>query len=421
MKIKNYQSGLRLVVNTKKDIDIVCFKLFINVGSTSESKDEFGLAHFIEHMFFKSTPNYSNQEISSIYDELGTRINAYTSTHDTCFYFKSLKKVLEPSLKMFSEQFFNNSYKIEEISNEKKVVIEEYKMGNDDFNRACLINANKSMFFKTDIEHDIIGTIKHINSFKEEDIRRFKARHYLPQNIVISVSGNVTLKEVEKLIKKYFSGLLNGEYNKEHKLPLYIKPTPKSNFVVQNKENEQSVVCILTDLGEKTEKQMYAFDVFAAILGYGMSSKLFNIVRTEKGLVYDINASTEQIGNNNLLEVNFSTSNNSVCKALGLVLSIIKNCSNGDITQEELEKSKNKYLAGLVYSKETNSGISSMNGISLIYRNKIFSPEQIKNEINNVSLEQVITCAKEVYTQQNYVVSCVGKCQRSQIVNCYKH
>ncbi len=420
MKIKDYQSGLRLVVNTKKDIDIVCFKLFINVGSVNESKDEFGISHFLEHMFFNSTPNHSRQEISSAFDELGTRINAYTSTHDTCYYFKSLKSALEPSLKLFSELFLNSTYNLEEIKTEKKIILEEYKMGLDNVDKTCVLNANQSMFAKTDLEHHVIGTPKHIQSFKEEDLRRFKTRHYLPQNIVISVSGNVSLKEIEKLIKKHFAELLDGDFNQEHKLPSYIKPTPKSKFVVQNKENEQSVVCILTDLGEKTEKQMYAFDVFSAILGYDMSSKLFRIVRTEKGLVYSISASTQQVGNNNLLEINFSTSNSSVNQALSLVLSIIRDCSNGNISPEELEKAKNKYIAGLVYSKETNGGISLINGINLINKNKITSQDQIKANLSEVNLEQVIMCAKEVYAQQNYVVSCVGNCKRSQILS-YKH
>ena len=93
MKIKQYPSGLRLVVNTKNDLNIVSFKIYVNAGARNESKDEYGLAHFLEHMFFKSTPNYNYQEISALFDGLGTKINAFTGTHNTCYFFKSLKNV----------------------------------------------------------------------------------------------------------------------------------------------------------------------------------------------------------------------------------------------------------------------------------------------------------------------------------------
>ena len=420
MKIKQYNSGLRLVVNNKDDSEIISFRIFVNVASKDETKEEYGIAHFLEHMFFKSTKEHSYQELANYFDEHKKQKNAYTGTYNTCYYFKCLKNVYEQSMQLFSEMFFNCTYNKNEIENEKQVILEEYKMGNDDAQKKCILNAYNSLFYGTPLEHDVIGTPKHIKSFTADMLKNFKQKHYLPHKIVISVSGNVTIKEVETLLKKYFAQLFEGSYNEKYKKADFIEVNPKNKFILQNKDNEQSIVYILTDLGQKTNKQMYAYDLLFAILGYGMSSKFYNIIRGEKALVYNIDADTSSVGSNNFAEIMFATSNDKVCIALTSVLNILQDCKNGNITNEELEKSKNKYIAGMIYSNETNGGISLRNGSDLINDNKIETQNQIVQDIRAVTLKQVIACAKEFYDQQNYVVSAIGKCNKKDL-QCYKH
>ncbi|MBQ7884735.1 MAG: insulinase family protein [Clostridia bacterium] len=420
MKIKQYKSGLRVVVNTKKDLDIVSFRIFVKAGSCHEKQNQYGVAHFLEHMFFKSTPKHSYQQLSTLFDEMGTQKNAYTGVCNTCYYFKCLLNTFDKSLELFSEMFFNEEYDAQELSNEKKVILEEYKMGNDDTEKKCITNAYRSLFNNTTFEHDVIGTPQNIKAFSQQDLIDFKKEYYLPHNMVISVSGNVSIAQVEKLLKKHFSQLFDGEFAQEFKLPPYLTLNPKTQFVVSKKDNEQSTVYILMDLGKKTNRQMYVFDLLFAILGYGMSSKFFNIIRGEKALVYNIDADTTTVGDNNLAEIMFATSTDRVGEALTELLKIFKACAEGEITAEELEKSKNKYIAGMVYSTETNGGITMRNGSDLISDNKIETFKQITADINSVSLEEIISCAKEVYINKNYVVSAVGKCQRKDLL-CFKH
>ena len=420
MLVQQYKSGLRLVLNTKKDLDIVSFRIFINAGSANEEPKEYGIAHFLEHMFFKSTDKYTYQQLAGLFDELGTQKNAYTGVYRTCYYFKCLGNVFDKSLELFSHMFFNNCFNKQEIENEKKVILEEYKMGKDDAEKSCITNAYQALFYNTNLEHDVIGTPQNIIAFKSTDLLAFKQKRYVPQNMVISISGNVTLKQAEKLLKKHFKPLFDGEYKGDYKLPEYVKLSPKSNFIAQQKDNEQSTVYILTDLGKKTNREMYAYDLLFAILGYGMSSKFFNIIRGEKALVYNIDADTTSVGENNLAEIMFATSTDKVKIALKEILNILKSCADGNITQDELEKSKNKYIAGMVYSNETNGGISMRNGSDLISENKIETFKQITDDINSVTLQEVINCAKHIYRQQNFVVSSVGKCKKSDLCF-YKH
>jgi len=261
----------------------------------------------------------------------------------------------------------------------------------------------------------VIGNAKTIKATTTENLKNFKQKHYLPQNIVISVSGNITFAQVEKLLKKYFAPLFDGEYKQQYALEPYKELSPKQKYVANIKQNDQSVVYILTDLGKTTEQQRYSYDIFFAILGYGTSSKLFSSIRSEKGLVYYISASATLVANNSLGEIMFATSNDKVGAVLEEVVEIIKDCKNGNITEKDLSKAKNKFIASVIYENETNSAISGKNGTSLLLENKIDDDKKIVEYYNSVTLEDVLNCAKMFTNFKNYVVSSVGNCNKNDL------
>ena len=174
MKIKKYKSGLRIIHNEKTDIDVVNFNIFVNAGSTSEEPHEFGIAHFCEHMFFKSTDKHTYQEINTMLDETGTVSNAFTSHFRTCYYFKCLSSFMEKNIEIFSEMFFNKTFKSVDIKNEKNVVLEELKKSNDEPRKVSFINAYKALYKDTVLDHHILGTRKTISSFNANSLIDFK-------------------------------------------------------------------------------------------------------------------------------------------------------------------------------------------------------------------------------------------------------
>ena len=181
MKIKKFQNNMRLVVNTKKGVDVVSFKIYVTVGSQNERPSELGFAHFLEHMFFKSTSNHSSTEILKRLDDLGATKNAYTSITKTCYYFKCIGSVLEECVSLYSEMFFNQAFKQEEIENEKMVILEEHKMDEDDPFKKCIQTGYNTMFSGTSIGHSVLGTPKTINSVTSKKLLDFKKRTYLPR------------------------------------------------------------------------------------------------------------------------------------------------------------------------------------------------------------------------------------------------
>ena len=409
MRVKTYQNNLRMAVNTKKDVDVVSFKIFVTAGAKDEKTSEYGYAHFLEHMFFKSTKRHTGEEILKKLDDLGASKNAYTSVSKTCYYFKSISSVFEECLKMYSEMFFNQTFSKEEIEKEKLVILEEYKMGEDNPTKKCIQSAYNRLFAGTPLGHNVIGTENSIKSVTAGKLLNFKNRTYLPNNIVISISGNISFKQADKLINKYFIRNFKNEEVMEIYKPLkYLKLSVDNKYVAKKKDNKQVEVYIMIDLKERTRQERIAFNLLFAILGYGMSSRFFEVIRGREGLVYNIDAGCSKICNNFVAEIIFATSPENVAKALISIKKIIKLCSSGDISEEELARTKNQFISGLIFSSESNSVIAENNALDLIEYGKIYGEKQVSREYMDISLEDVTNCAKQIDCEENFVISAVG-------------
>lgn len=416
MKVKTYPNNLRLVVNTKKDVDVISFKIYVTAGAKDEQVNEYGYAHFLEHMFFKSTNKTSTEELLKKLEDLGTLKNAYTSMSRTCYYFKCMGSVFKQCLQIFSEMFFNDAFSKDEIEKEKSVILEEYKMGEDNPTKKCVTSAYNSMFDGTILGHDVIGTIDTIKSVTPQKLLDFKNRLYLPHNVVISVSGNVSFSHAEKLVKQYFvNNFTQNQIQPAYKPLDYLPLTIKDRYLAYQKDNMQSEIYIMYNLGELSRHKKIAFNLLFAILGYGMSSKFFETIRGKLGLVYTIASGCTKICNNFMAEIIFATSSNNVAHALHNIKQILDDCANGKILQEELVRTKNNFISNLVFDRESNGAIAENNALDLIEYSKIISEKQLIDEYMAITLEEIIDCAKDVANSKDYVVTSVGTCTKKDI------
>ena len=199
-----------------------------------EDEENLGTAHFLEHMFFKSTKKYSTKELLTKFDNLGANQNAYTSNTKTCYFFQSLSENLKDCIALYSEMFFNRDYNEEEIENEKNVILEELKRDEDIPTNKCVRLAVNSLFYNTPYQHDILGTVDSIMNVNKQKLIDFKNKHYNPQNIVISVSGNVNVGTISKLVEKYFISKFENVTEKVRN-DLYYKFKAKEKYISQGR------------------------------------------------------------------------------------------------------------------------------------------------------------------------------------------
>ena len=202
---KEFNNGLRLIMNKMEGLMSVSTGVFVKTGSANESEKDNGISHFIEHVMFKGTEKRTAFEISEHIDRIGGQINAYTSKEVTCYYTKSTAEHVETSIEILSDIFFNSKFDKEELEKEKGVVIEEINMCEDSPEDICLDLLAESYYGKEGFGRTILGPVKNIKKFSREDVLAYMNRYYTADNVVISVAGNIDLKETEQLVEKYFA------------------------------------------------------------------------------------------------------------------------------------------------------------------------------------------------------------------------
>ena len=204
-KIKTYNNGLRLVVKTMPGLYTVSLGILVNTGSINETAENNGISHYIEHMLFKGTEKRSAFEISDSTERLGSQINAYTAKENTCYYVKSTKENFRASAEILSDLFFNSVFDDEESAREKGVIQEEIHMCDDAPEDLCFDLLAESYFGKSGLGRTVLGTSENVDRFTKEDILSYMDKYYVPENVVVSIAGNITFSEAEKICDEFFA------------------------------------------------------------------------------------------------------------------------------------------------------------------------------------------------------------------------
>lgn len=419
-QIKTYKNGIRLVVETMKGYESVSFNMFVNVGSMHEDDSNRGISHFIEHMLFKGTKKRTAVEIVTKLDSIGARVNAYTSQTETVFYTKSTKQSLDICVDILSDMFLNSTFEKKELDREKKVVLEELSMYEDNPSASVQQISGAAFYKGTVLQYDVGGTKESVSAITKEDIIKYRTKNYIPSNLILSFAGNITMEEAEVYVEKYF----NKYFNTEAK-PIFIKTPdkkiiPKTQYVTKFKDNEQSHILITFPGLNLHDKRYFSLVVFNTIWGSGMSCRLFQIIREKLGLVYSIYTSPESTNYGGSLSIMLSTNNKNISVALKAIRKAIETIVEDGVTNEELERAKTNLINNNILQYENTAFVSLFNAKNLSNYNKLKTKEQLLNKIKSVTKKDINDLAEEIYGKDNYVVALVGKDIKTDLLKEFK-
>jgi predicted Zn-dependent peptidase len=234
--IKKYtcQNGVRIVFENIPTVRSVAIGIWIGTGSRNENPQNNGVSHFLEHMFFKGTKTRSAREIAESFDSIGGQVNAFTSKEYTCYYAKVLDDHAGYALDVLADMFFHSTFDEEELKKEKNVVYEEIKMYEDTPDDIVHDVLSRATFGSHPLGYPILGTEETLAKFNGDTLREYMNGHYTPDNVVISVAGNVSEKfinEVEKLFGAYETGMSKREFE---------KPSFMDQKLARQKDTEQA-------------------------------------------------------------------------------------------------------------------------------------------------------------------------------------
>jgi predicted Zn-dependent peptidase len=388
-------NGLRIITAHMPGARSLTAQIFIGTGSRQEDfRVNGGVAHFLEHLLFKGTEKYPTaQEISEAVDAVGGYNNAYTSEELTTYIIKVPAKHGELALDILAEMMTKPLLDADEIERERGVIIEEMNVYRDDPARFVGTMMPELIFAGNPLGRDIIGTEEVIKTVPREEIERFFRSHYVANNMVVAVAGKV---DHESVVAQAEALLGTLESHKQPEL-IGVPEGPANDLaIVQQKETAQAHFLISSRGYSYTDPKVAAARLVTAVLGRGMSSRLFVNVRERQGLAYTVYADHASFVDTGIFSVYAGVNLDKLDQAITSVLHELKRIVEEPISDSEFKKAKQQLCAGMEMSQESNSNVADAIGTQVVLLGEYKSIEERIEELEAVTIEQMQAVAAEM-------------------------
>lgn len=340
-------SGLTVVTETIPGIRSVAVGCWIDTGTRDEGPNEAGAAHFLEHLLFKGSERVSARQISETFDAIGAQSNAFTSKEYTCFWARLLDSELDTGLDLLAEMLQRPAFRETEIDSERQVVIEEINMNEDDPSDVAVEAFISEIFAGHDLERPVLGTRESITGMSPRDIAGYWARRYGSETAVVSAAGSVEHARVVEMVDKYF-----GSWEAHAGSHALAAPDVTSGVNVVHRDTEQAHIVYGGESIDRLDDGRYADSVLQHILGGGMSSRLFQKVREERGLAYAVQSFTMPFADTGAWAVYVGTTPATAHTVMEIITDEIAEVAERGVTDAELERAKGHMRGALALSME---------------------------------------------------------------------
>ncbi|MBR1890880.1 MAG: insulinase family protein [Clostridia bacterium] len=401
------QNGIKGIVSKIDGVRSCSIGVFVKAGSCDETLAENGISHFIEHTNFKGTPTRDAFKISWDSDALGVILNAATSKEYTYYYVKTISEHTEKAFDILADIFVNSTYPSEELEKEKGVVIEEINMYEDTPDDVCLTELAMAFYGSGDgFGRSILGPKENIQRFTRNDILAYKAKYYTTDNLVLSFVGDVDVDQAKNLAERYFSAVPTSVSAKRLDKDL----TPKFLKTSRVKDIEQAHLGLgFKAAGGMDEKASVYFDFISNVLGGGMSSRLFQKIREQLGLCYNIYSYSSPYVDTGMLAVYAGLNGDNIGRAYEAIMSEIQDFKKSGIREGEFELVKEQIKSSLVFAQESTSAQMTAYGRKLLLYGEVYDFDDRLKKINQVTLKEVNDFIFDEMDVENYSTSAVGR------------
>ena len=397
------KNGIKVVSEKINYLKSVSIGVWIGNGSRYESAPLNGVSHFIEHMLFKGTERRSASDIAEEMDAIGGQIDAFTSREYTCFYTKTLDYHAETAIDILSDMIFCPRLAASDMALERRVIGEEIRMYEDSPEDLVYDLSSYAIWGDTPMGRPILGTYASLENITPENMRDYMNTHYSSSNTVISVAGNFD-DSLFELLEKYF-----GSRAMQSVSP--VMPEAKylcGRDIVRRKDVEQ-VQLVATFKGiDIMDESVYSLLVMNNVFGSGVSSRLFQKIREERGLVYSISAGHSAYIGAGAFDISAGMSEKNVAEVAKLISEEINMIKDKKLTPDEIEKAKEQLKGNYILSSESTSARIQSAGRSLLLGKPIYTQEEVLKRIDAVNEESVFEIIDRVLDSSTLSVSAVG-------------
>lgn len=403
---KVLKNGLRVVTVPMKDNPTVTVLVLVEAGSKYETKKLNGISHFLEHMCFKGTAKRPKaMDISRELDSIGSQYNAFTAQEYTGYYAKSAAKHFKKILGLVSDIYLNSTFPEAEIEKEKGVIIEEINMYEDMPHRHVQDLMMSLLYGDTPAGWNIAGVKQNILNMKREDFVNYKKMHYLPEATVIVVAGRVTEGDVLKEVNKIFGDVPRG--SKEQKIKTK-DDQQKAKALIKFKKTDQTHFVLGVRTYDLFSKKNAALSVLSAILGGGMSSRLFQKLREEMGVGYYVRAYNDAYTDHGFFQVSAGVDNKRIEEVVRAILVECQKLKDEKVDEDELGKVKEYLIGNMKLSLESSDDIANFYGGQELLKKELKMAEEKAKEIRGVTVKDIQAIARDIFKSDQINLALIG-------------
>ena len=401
------ENGLVVLSEQMDQVRSVSFGLFLKTGSRHESPERHGLTHFIEHALFKGTAKRTAARIAAEADQFGGNLDAFTGREIVGFHDKVLDEHLPLAFDLVADLVTAPEFDPVELEKERNVILEELKMV-EDTPDDIIFDIFAENFYPDDaLGRSIIGTRESIRGFTADLARPFYHEIFTPENMVLAAAGNITHRELVGLAERYFGQLApRGSHPGEGRTGA---PSAAPAITLRHKEElEQAHLLLGVPCASAVSAERYVCHLLSVILGGGMSSRLFQTVREERGLVYTIYAAVNPFLDCGNLNIYAATSSERLAETIEATLGEVRRLRRHPVEESELRRNKEQLKASLMLNLEsTSSRMSSLAQLEMTFGRNI-TPEEVIAEVEAVTVEDVHRMATEIFGREQLSVTVLG-------------
>jgi len=404
-------NGLIVLTERMDHLRSVAMGVWIKSGSRCEPAETNGISHFVEHMLFKGTRSRTAQHIAREMDSIGGNLDAFTGKETICFNVKSLSDHVPIALDVLSDLVLNPTFAPSDIERERGVILEEIKIDED--NPDVLVHElfTQSFWRGHPLGWPILGTTETVGRLDQNQLFAYHGDRFHAGNMVFSAAGQLDHDRFTEAVAQKFCSLSRGAALSE-----LSAPEPSARIILRNKKSlEQVQICLGVPAPPITDDNRYATLILNTVLGGGMSSRLFQTIREERGMAYSVYSDLSPYRDTGTLCVYAGTSEEKARDVVDLILAEFRKLKDTPLTQEELTRAKDQLKGNIVLGLESSSSRMANLARQEMYFQQFFPVDEIIAHIDEVTAAQVQTMAQRLFDPAGIAVTLLGRLKGVQL------
>lgn len=399
-------NGLRIITAPQPGNLAVTLLVLVEAGSKYESEANRGVSHFLEHMCFKGTAKRPKTiQIAEELDSIGASYNAFTGMEYTGYYAKAEARNFDKILDLISDLYLNPTFPAGEIDKERGVIIEEINMYEDDPPSKVHEVFMELLYPNQPAGWDIAGPKENILKLTQKDFIDYRNAHYLAGATAVVVAGTFDEEAVINKITETFRSISRGEKGGKVKT---LESQTEPQLALKYKESDQTHIVLGVRAYDIKHEDRFALEILSHVLGGGMSSRLFDKLRHDLGAAYYVSSGADLYTDHGYMAVSAGIDKNKIKEVIEAILGEFKNLKTTPVTEAELTKVKNHLSGSIILGLETSNRLASFYGNQEIVERHIMTPEEIIKKLNEVSPEDVMRVAKDIFKNEKLNLAVLG-------------